>query len=69
MRQVKLTANISHPDDIDDMFDNGGEGVGLFRTELLFISRDSFPSEEDKQFEFYTRVVLKTADKSVIIRT
>jgi len=67
-RQIKLTANISNSDDLDVMFENGGEGVGLFRTELLFMNRDSFPTEEE-QFDFYKKVALKSKNKPVIIRT
>jgi len=50
------------------VFENGGEGVGLLRTELLFMNRDSFPTE-DEQFEFYKQVALRSKGKPVIIRT
>ncbi len=67
-RQVKLTANISSANDLNEMFENGGEGIGLFRTEFLFMNRNSFPTE-DEQFEFYKKVALKSKNKPVIIRT
>ncbi|MFC0516960.1 phosphoenolpyruvate--protein phosphotransferase [Mucilaginibacter angelicae] len=67
-KQVTLLANISNADDLEMMHDNGGEGVGLFRTEMLFMDRDSFPDEEE-QFEFYKKAVLQAKGKPVIIRT
>jgi phosphotransferase system enzyme I (PtsI) len=67
-KKIMLSANISGADDMDDVFDNGGEGVGLLRTELLFMGRDSFPSE-DEQFEFYQSVALQARSKPVIVRT
>jgi phosphotransferase system enzyme I (PtsI) len=67
-RQVTLLANISNADDLEMVHDNGGEGVGLFRTEMLFMDRDSFPDEEE-QFEFYKKAVLQAKGKPVIIRT
>jgi phosphotransferase system enzyme I (PtsI) len=67
-KKITLSANISEAYDMDDVFDNGGEGVGLLRTELLFMGRDSFPSE-DEQFEFYKSVALQSKAKPVIVRT
>jgi phosphoenolpyruvate-protein phosphotransferase (PTS system enzyme I) len=67
-QNVKLFANISNSDDLDQVFENGGEGVGLLRTEMLFLSRNSFPSEEE-QFKFYKQVALKSKYKPVIVRT
>ncbi|MCW3118430.1 MAG: ptsP [Chitinophagaceae bacterium] len=67
-KQIKLTANISGGDDMDDVFNYGGEGVGLFRTELLYMGRKSFPTEEE-QFEFYKKAALKSKHKPVIVRT
>ena len=67
-KKVMLSGNISGADDMEAMHDNGGDGVGLFRTELLFMNRDSFPTEEE-QFEFYKRVALQSKNKPVIVRT
>jgi phosphotransferase system enzyme I (PtsI) len=67
-KKITLSANISGADDMDDVFHNGGEGVGLLRTELLFMDRDSFPTE-DEQFEFYKSVALRSKNKPVIVRT
>ncbi|MDB5015776.1 MAG: ptsP [Mucilaginibacter sp.] len=65
---IQLLANISVADDMDSVFDNGGEGVGLLRSEMLFMERDSFPTE-DEQFEFYKQVALRSKNKPVIVRT
>ena len=65
---IKLFANISDDSDLEQVFDNGGEGVGLFRTEILFMGRDSFPSEEE-QFQFYKKVAIKSKNKPVTVRT
>ncbi|MDB4921757.1 phosphoenolpyruvate--protein phosphotransferase [Mucilaginibacter sp.] len=66
--QVMLSANISGAEDFEGVFDNGGEGVGLLRTELLFMNRDAFPTE-DEQFEFYKKAALRAKGKPVIVRT
>ena len=66
--RITLSANISNAGDWSSVFENGGEGVGLLRTELLFMDRDSFPSE-DEQFEFYKQVSLHSKGKPVIVRT
>ncbi len=66
--KITLSANISGADDMAEVFDKGGEGVGLFRTELLFMGRDSFPSE-DEQFEFYKNAALQAKGKPVVVRT
>lgn len=65
---IKLMANISQADDLEQVFDNGGEGVGLLRTELLFMGSDSLPSEEE-QFLFYKAIALRSKGKPVIVRT
>jgi phosphoenolpyruvate-protein phosphotransferase (PTS system enzyme I) len=66
--QITLTANISGAEDLVNVFDNGGEGVGLLRTELLFMNRDNFPGE-DEQFGFYKNTALQAKGKPVIVRT
>ncbi len=65
---ISLLANISKADDMEAVFENGGEGAGLLRTELLFMNRDSFPTEEE-QFEFYKQVAIKSKNIPVIVRT
>ncbi|TWI98657.1 phosphotransferase system enzyme I (PtsI) [Mucilaginibacter frigoritolerans] len=65
---IILSGNISNADDLDDVFDYGGQGVGLMRTELLFMNRNSFPTENE-QFDFYKKTALKAKGKPVIVRT
>lgn len=66
--EIRLLANISAAGDLESVFANGGEGAGLLRTELLFMDRDSFPSEEE-QFGFYQQAALQSKGKVVIVRT
>ncbi len=65
---VELAANIGSPKDVDGIISNGGEGVGLYRTEFLYMGRDSFPTE-DEQFEAYKEVLERMEGKPVVIRT
>lgn len=66
--QVELVANIGKPEDVDKVLQYDGEGVGLFRTEFLFMDRNSMPTEEE-QFEAYKKVAVAMNGKPVIIRT
>jgi phosphotransferase system enzyme I (PtsI) len=66
--EITLRANISNAGDMEESLEYGAEGAGLFRTELLFMNRNSFPSE-DEQFEFYKKVALKSKGKPVVVRT
>jgi phosphotransferase system enzyme I (PtsI) len=66
--KVELVANIGNPDDVEKVLQYDGEGVGLFRTEFLFMDRTSMPTEEE-QFEAYKKVAVSLAGKPVIIRT
>lgn len=65
---VRLLANISGEEDMAGVLTYGGEGVGLLRTELLFMKRTSFPDEEE-QFRFYRKIVQKAKGRPVTIRT
>jgi phosphoenolpyruvate-protein phosphotransferase (PTS system enzyme I) len=65
---VELHANIELPQDIEQVKDNGATGIGLFRSEFLFLNRDSLPSE-DEQFEAYCTVAKKMSGLPVTIRT
>lgn len=65
---VSLLANLALPEDAKEAMSNGADGVGLFRSEFLFMNRPNFPSE-DEQFETYTRVVKAMRGKIVTIRT
>jgi len=65
---VSLSANIGTPNDVDMVLKNDAEGIGLFRSEFIFMNRDHQPTE-DEQFEQYKEVLVKMGDKPVIIRT
>ncbi|MED3645915.1 phosphoenolpyruvate--protein phosphotransferase [Halalkalibacterium halodurans] len=65
---VELAANIGTPKDVDGVLANGGEGIGLYRTEFLYMDRDQLPTEEE-QFEAYKEVVQRMDGKPVVIRT
>lgn len=66
--QVELAANIGTPNDLEGVFKNGAEGIGLYRTEFLYMGREEFPSEEE-QFEAYKTVLEGMNGKPVIVRT
>ncbi|WP_382393961.1 phosphoenolpyruvate--protein phosphotransferase [Lentibacillus juripiscarius] len=66
--QVELAANIGTPDDVDGVLDNGGEGIGLYRTEFLYMGKNQLPSEEE-QYKAYKTVLEKMGDKPVVVRT
>ncbi|GGP06833.1 phosphoenolpyruvate--protein phosphotransferase [Oceanobacillus neutriphilus] len=66
--QVELGGNIGTPEDVDGVLNNGGEAVGLYRTEFLYMGNSELPSE-DIQFEAYKTVLEKMGDKPVVVRT
>ncbi len=65
---IELVANIGKPEDVEKVLHYDGEGIGLFRTEFLFMDRTSMPTEEE-QFESYRKVATAMNGKPVIIRT
>ncbi|WP_419392526.1 phosphoenolpyruvate--protein phosphotransferase [Cytobacillus praedii] len=65
---VELAANIGTPDDLEGVINNGGEGIGLYRTEFLYMGRSQLPTEEE-QFESYKTVLEGMSGKPVIVRT
>lgn len=67
-RKVHLYSNIGSIQDIDTVLENDSEGIGLFRSEFLYLGRDTFPTEEE-QFEAYKTVLSKMEGKKVIVRT
>lgn len=67
-RQVELFSNIGKPDDATQAMERDAEGIGLFRTEFLFMGQATAPTE-DEQFEAYKKVALVCKGKPVIIRT
>lgn len=67
-KRVEVCGNIGKAKDVEAVLENGGDGVGLFRTEFLYMDRDQMPTE-DEQFEAYKTVVEKMGEKPVVIRT
>ncbi|MEK4030460.1 phosphoenolpyruvate--protein phosphotransferase [Pseudobacillus sp. FSL P4-0506] len=66
--RVELAANIGTPEDVDGVLQNGGEGIGLYRTEFLYMGRDQLPTEEE-QFTAYKKVLERMEGKPVVVRT
>ncbi len=66
--QIEIAANIGSDEDIDSVLQNGAEGVGLYRTEFLYMNSSSMPSET-VQFEAYKKVLDSMPNQKVIIRT
>jgi phosphoenolpyruvate-protein phosphotransferase (PTS system enzyme I) len=67
-RSVELAGNIGSAFDVEGVISSGGEGVGLFRTEFLYMNKDSLPDEEE-QYLAYKEVLEKMKGKPVVIRT
>lgn len=67
-QHVELAANIGTPDDVKGVLENGGEAVGLYRTEFLYMGRDQLPTE-DEQFDAYKTVLERMEGKPVVVRT
>lgn len=66
--KTEVVANIGTPKDMGAVIENGAEGVGLFRSEFLYMDSDTMPTEEE-QFEAYKEVLEKSEGKRVIVRT
>ena len=67
-RHIVLSANIELPEDVEAVAVNGAEGIGLFRTEFLYLNRTTLPTEEE-QFETYRKVAERVRPDPLIIRT
>ncbi|MCK2005535.1 phosphoenolpyruvate--protein phosphotransferase [[Brevibacterium] frigoritolerans] len=65
---VELAANIGTPEDVNGVLENGGDGVGLYRTEFLYMGREELPTEEE-QFKSYKTVLERMEGKPVVVRT
>lgn len=65
---VELAANIGTPRDLDGVIDNGAEGIGLYRTEFLYMDSQSLPTE-DEQYDAYRQVLEGLEGKPVVVRT
>ena len=66
--EIEISANIANPNEATDAMRYGGDGVGLFRTEYIFMDRDAPPSEEE-QYQIYKSAALTLHEKPIIIRT
>ncbi len=67
-RHIVLSANIELPEEVDAVLSNGAEGVGLYRTEFLYLNQSTLPTEAE-QFEIYRDVAQRVAPNPLIIRT
>ena len=67
-KKIRLYANINSAEELESVIQNDAEGIGLFRSEFLYLSSNGYPDEET-QFESYRRVAEKMPEKRVIIRT
>lgn len=67
-KRIDVAGNIGQPEDVNKVIENGADGVGLFRTEFLYMDRDKLPTEEE-QFKSYKYVLEKMGDRPVVIRT
>lgn len=65
---VEVAANIGTPKDVVSVLENGAEGIGLYRTEFLYMERDVLPTEEE-QFQAYKQVLEQMVEKPVVVRT
>lgn len=67
-QNIRVYCNIGNPDDVHAVLENDGEGIGLFRSEFLYLNCDDYPTE-DYQFEAYKKVLSDMDGKEVVIRT
>ena len=67
-KSIRIYCNIGSPEDVDSVLVNDGGGIGLFRSEFLYLNSKTYPTEEE-QFEAYKKVLTSMGDKEVIIRT
>ncbi|MBR5798115.1 MAG: phosphoenolpyruvate--protein phosphotransferase [Clostridia bacterium] len=67
-QRIEICANIGGVEDMDDVIRNDADGVGLFRSEFLYLGREDFPTEEE-QFEAYRYVLERMPGKRVVVRT
>ena len=67
-KRVEICSNIGNPSDMEGVIQNGAEGIGLYRTEFLYMGRDHLPNEEE-QLKSYKQVLEAMGDKTVVVRT
>ncbi len=66
--RIRICCNVSDPGDVDAVLENDGDGIGLFRSEFLYLGCDDFPTEEE-QFAAYKKVLSDMEGREVVIRT
>ena len=66
--QIQITANIAVPSDLNDALDNDADGVGLFRSEFVYLNTNDYPTEEE-QYQIYTQALLQLTPKKMVVRT
>jgi phosphotransferase system enzyme I (PtsI) len=67
-KEIELSANLEFPDEVDSVISHGARGVGLYRTDYIYLTKTELPTEEE-QLEEYTKIVKKISPDPVIIRT
>lgn len=67
-KKIDLFCNIGHISDVDEVIKNDAKGIGLFRSEFIFIEKNTFPSEQE-QYEIYKNIAQRMGNKKFIIRT
>lgn len=67
-KKIDVYANMNNPSELSEILTSDAEGIGLFRTEFLYLGRDSYPSEEE-QFQIYKNLGMNMSGKKVIVRT
>lgn len=67
-KKIDVYANMNNPSELSEILTSDAEGIGLFRTEFLYLGRDSYPSEEE-QFQIYKNIGMNMNGKKVIVRT
>ncbi|MFQ5823962.1 MAG: phosphoenolpyruvate--protein phosphotransferase [bacterium] len=67
-KEIELSANLEFPDEVESVISHGAKGVGLYRTDYIYLSKNELPTEEE-QLEEYTKIVKKISPDPVIIRT
>lgn len=68
-KKINVYCNIGSPEDVAAVLNNDGQGIGLFRSEFLYLAANDYPTEEEEQFQAYKTVASAMGGKRVIIRT
>lgn len=66
---IRITANINRPEEVEQVLENDAEGIGLFRSESLFLRNSRYPPDEEKQYLIYKNVLEQMGGRRVVVRT